>query len=71
VKKFFTLLIGLSVLASYSTELVYAEEIEKINIVEPQADRVGWIYKIMNGKTYKRLYNYSKEEYEGPWILAL
>lgn len=35
-----------------------------------RADVVGWVYKEINGKLYKRLYNYTKQEYIGEWILA-
>ncbi len=35
-----------------------------------RADVIGWVYKEINGKLYKRLYNYTKQEYVGEWILV-
>lgn len=32
------------------------------------ADRIGWKYKNINGKPYKRLYNFSKDQWIGNWI---
>lgn len=34
------------------------------------ADRIGWRYKNINGKPYKRLYNYTKKCWIGNWIPA-
>ena len=31
---------------------------------------IKWIYKTVDGKTYKRLYNYSTNEWIGDWILV-
>ncbi|TGY64571.1 hypothetical protein [Dubosiella muris] len=36
--------------------------------VEPQADVMEWRYKFENGVYYKRLYNLSRQRWEGPWI---
>lgn len=35
---------------------------------ETRADIIDWRYKSINGKLYKRLYNYSKAEWIGDWI---
>lgn len=35
------------------------------------SDIVKWRYKTINGKLYKRLYNYSKGTWVGDWILVL
>lgn len=37
---------------------------------EIQSSRVGWKYKKVNGKTYKRLFDYSKNRWIGDWILV-
>lgn len=38
-----------------------------VNIV-PYADKKEWIYKIIDGVLFKRLFNVSKDRWEGPWI---
>lgn len=37
---------------------------------ESRADVIGWEYKTINGKLYKRLYNYTTKEWIGDWILC-
>lgn len=39
-------------------------------LIEPRADIIEWRYKVVNGKLYKRLFNYSKNQWIGDWILA-
>ena len=34
------------------------------------AEKIGYVYKTVNGKLYKRLYNYSRGEWIGDWILC-
>lgn len=36
--------------------------------VQPCSDDIQYVYKIENGKMYKRLYNYSTMVYIGDWI---
>lgn len=36
--------------------------------VSPRSDVKRWIYKVENGKMYKRLYNASIGVWEGDWI---
>lgn len=36
--------------------------------VQPRQDDIEYVYKIENGKLYKRLYNYSTLEWIGDWI---
>ena len=38
--------------------------------ITPQSDDIGWRYKTVNGKLYKRLYNYSTNQWIGDWILV-
>ncbi|MBD5469464.1 MAG: hypothetical protein HDR21_15165 [Lachnospiraceae bacterium] len=38
------------------------------NAIEPQSDALRWIYKVEDGKVYKRLYNASTREWIGGWI---
>lgn len=35
----------------------------------PLSDDIRWKFKTVDGKTYKRLYNYSKNKWIGDWIL--
>lgn len=37
--------------------------------VSTYSDHIGWRTKVVNGKTYRRLYNYTKREWIGEWIL--
>ncbi len=36
--------------------------------VQPQQEIVEWIYKIEDGKLYKRLYNHTTDKYITDWI---
>lgn len=47
--------------SSYSTE-------QTENSISPRSDIKEWIYKIENGKKYKRLYNSSTDTWETDWI---
>lgn len=38
------------------------------SVICPYADIYEWRYKIENNYMYKRLYNLSKDCWEGPWI---
>ncbi len=38
------------------------------NSVAPRSDIKEWIYKVENGKLYKRLYNTSTDTWESDWI---
>lgn len=33
-----------------------------------RADDIGWRYKMIDGKMYKRLYNYTDHKWIGEWI---
>lgn len=35
-----------------------------------RADQIGWVFKKVNGKTYRRLYNYTTGEYLTDWELV-
>ena len=37
---------------------------------DTRAEKIGYVYKTVNGKLYKRLYNYSRGEWIGDWILC-
>lgn len=38
--------------------------------ISPQSDDIRWRYKAINGKMYKRQYNYSTDKWIGNWILV-
>lgn len=53
--------------ASYQEPII--ETLAEENI-SPLSDIIDWRVKVINGKLYKRLYNYSTGEWVGPWILV-
>lgn len=36
--------------------------------ISPRKPNIGWRFKMENGRLYKRLYNYSTEQWIGDWI---
>lgn len=36
--------------------------------INPRADEYQWVYKVIDGKKYKRLYNISTGAWVGEWI---
>ncbi len=36
---------------------------------ETWSSKTGWVYKVIDGHLYKRLYNYSTGRWESDWIL--
>ena len=38
--------------------------------IQPRTDIKEWVYKVMNGNLYKRLYNYTRNRWEGDWIFV-
>lgn len=67
-------MMGFSVLAIPVTS-VYAEdnvlsEDTDAPVVEPRTDKKEWVYKVIDGHFYKRLYNYSTGRWETDWILV-
>lgn len=76
-KKYLILLCCISVLLS--NQCVWAEpnttqykimETVDNSQKEVKKDRIEYIYEIREGKLYKRLYNYSRGEWVGDWILC-
>ncbi|MSS01199.1 hypothetical protein [Floccifex porci] len=59
--------ICLAIVCSFSCiQPVFAQE--NISQIEPRSDVIDWRYKMENGKLYKRLYNFTKEQWIGDWI---
>lgn len=55
-----------AITASASSQNYIAEQND--NSISPRADCTRWLYKIENGKIYKRLYNSSIGVWIGDWI---
>ncbi|MCI5597199.1 MAG: hypothetical protein MR380_10920 [Lachnospiraceae bacterium] len=64
-----TLFLSASTVQSNSNAPSSLTVIEKEEI-QPKADDIRWRYKTIDGKLYKRLYNYSTKTWIGDWILA-
>lgn len=62
--------------ANAETTDIYDYEIEtnvfqnSDETVSTYADTIGWRYKTVNGKLYRRKYNYTKEVWIGDWELV-
>jgi len=39
-------------------------------IIIPYADIIDWRFKLVDGKLYRHLYNYTKQEWIGEWELC-
>ena len=40
---------------------------ESENDIQQRAEILGWRYKIVDGKLYKRLFNYTSQQWVGSW----
>ncbi len=38
------------------------------SVQNPRGDKIEWVYQLIDGKYYKRLYNYTTNEWVGDWI---
>lgn len=56
-------MLGTSVYYSMPAMAISASE------VQPLSDDIRWRYKTENGKSYRRLYNYTTHQWIGDWIL--
>jgi hypothetical protein len=55
-----------AITASASSQSIAVEQSR--NSVTPRSDYKTWMYKVENGKIYKRLYNCSTGVWIGDWI---
>ncbi len=67
---FTTILVFSFAFVSDSWTTVYAFTNESCDITSSRADDIQYRYKFINGRLYKRLYNYSTGEWIGDWIPA-
>lgn len=42
----------------------------EMTTIEPRTDIKEWRYKVIDGNLYKRLYNYTRNRWEGDWIFV-
>lgn len=75
--KFFICCICMSVflvgfcLESSAVEVIMSSNTEmEEEVATPRSEEIGWVLREINGKWYRRLYNYTTGEYIGDWILC-
>lgn len=69
-KKCISLLLLSCMLAIVPCPAVFSQAANAPDSVSPKSDVIGWKYKKVNGKRYKRLYNYTTKTWIGNWILV-
>lgn len=68
-----TSLLPFNVQAQSYTEVIHLENyyISTTNQdITPYAPIIGWRYKVIDGKLYRRQYNYSTQQWIGKWELC-
>lgn len=71
LKRKLLLLIAVGSLCTPASVMAADAEIEvQSNEVSPRVDYIEWVYKVIDGQLYMRLYNYKTGEYIGEWILV-
>ncbi|MBU5310453.1 hypothetical protein KQI38_00285 [Tissierella carlieri] len=53
--------------AQFSTVVQITKNPQSDHLITPFSDIIGWRYKSVNGKVYRRQYNYSKGKWIGEW----
>ncbi len=56
--------------ANLTTAQIVAIKNEDSGTIHPRQDKIGWLYKSENGRMYRRLFNYSKNEWIGDWEIC-
>lgn len=72
------LLLSMTILSSLLciSGTAFAKPIEDVKYnttetnIEPRTDIKEWIYAVIDGDIYKRLYNYTRNRWETDWILV-
>lgn len=69
-KSFALLMAGAFGIASFSAIAIPSVPVSAAKAgIQPLSDIIEWVYKEINGKWYKRLYNYTLHRWEGDkWI---
>lgn len=65
----FNPVIDSTVYACNETNVINENVTLQDSLIQPRKDICEWRYKIVNGKMYKRLYNCTRNEWIGDWIL--
>ena len=55
---------------SLTSAQIVAIKNENSATIQPRQDKIDWVYKSENGRVYRRLFNFSKNEWVGDWILC-
>ena len=58
----------LSLIAAPATELSVQAAVPTDETASPNAEILEWVYRITDGKIYKRLFNCSTQQWAGEWI---
>lgn len=53
-----------------ASDAVFAQEMVSVESATEKSHDIQWVYKEINGKLYKRLFNYSTNSWVGDWILV-
>ena len=76
LNKILLFIVAFSLSASFAPSLNVSakEKVSNISyqsqICVPFSENIDWVYKVENGKIYRRLYNYSMSQWVGDWILC-
>lgn len=46
------------------------QKVKNFTFNDLRKDRIDWVYNTIDGKLYKRLYNFSQKVWLGDWILC-
>ncbi len=69
LKKYGTLFLMLCMLSIPTICSIPATTVSA-SAIQPLKDDIRWRYKFVDGKTYKRLFNYTTNSWVGDWILV-
>ncbi len=78
LNKFFCIIFSCIVLLSCPVTIIpvqaacssFNTPTSNIETIQPRAAIIEWVYKEVDGKIYRRLYNFQTKEYIGDWILC-
>ena len=62
------LLCPASAIPAQASNITLQSTAEGGETIQPRAPVIEWVFKVENGVTYRRLYNYSTGEWIGDWI---
>lgn len=59
-----------TVFAENAGVITVVEILPQGETIEPRVDYYEWVFKVIDGKLYKRLFNRKSGQYVGDWVLA-